>query len=686
MKEVTGMKEITGAGEGYMKKYRGTSVSCRNIRINGGFWEERRRIAREAMLPAVHDRFEETGRFRALDQGWKEGEPDRPHIFWDSDVTKWIEGAAYFLQESEDEALEAEIDGLIGRMERHQEENGYLNSYFSLLEPAAKFTRRGDHELYCAGHLIEAAIAWAQATGKTNLLSVAVKYADLIDRVFCMEHSAEFDTPGHEEIELALVRLYEYTGEERYKTLAEYFIDTRGKSQKDRDQDEEGQSYMQSHLPVRLQRTAEGHAVRALYLYCGMADLALLNQDRELADACCALYDNIVSRRMQITGGVGSTHRGEAFTCDYDLPEYTSYNETCASIALAMFCRRMWLLKEDGKYADCAERAIYNTVLGGVSLSGDTFFYENPLGADPDRNQFNSQRPKNLQEHLPLLQRVKVFDCSCCPPNLLRMIGSIGDYMYSTADDTVYTQMYMSADADILLGEKKICLSQRTEYPYEGRVTLRTDTAGDYDIAIRIPGWCHGFSVWLNGALLSAQSGDSPENAGYIDRVEPLYGLRHNDDFTSCAGEEQEAAGGVYRNGFLHIRRSWISGDTLEVELDMTPELTEANAAVRNLCGRVAVMRGPVVYCAEGMDQPGIMLKDVRLERDAEFTVCREEINGIRMPVLYMRAAVREAFPQLYRPCRRDSSTHTQVRLKLIPYFAWANRGITEMNVWFLVQ
>lgn len=396
-------------------------ITFDKVNITGGFWKEKQDLFREKTIGAVYDRFEETGRFEALKCSWKEGMPFKPHIFWESDVTKWIEGAAYFLQKERDSSLEEKIDELVERMANYQDENGYLNVYFTVVEPEARFTRRTDHELYCAGHLIEGSIAYANATGKTKLLDIAEKYVDLIDRVFREEHSAAFDTPGHEEIELALFKLYEYTGKEKYRKLAEYFIDKRGCSSRDATYDFADQEHMQSHQPVRMQKTAEGHSVRALYLYSAMAYQARITGEEQLKESCKTLFENITKKRMYITGGIGSTHRGESFTFDYDLPEYTAYSETCASIALALFCRRMWLLDVDGKYADCAERSIYNTALAGISLSGDKFFYENPLAADPERNAFNESRAEGLREHLPILQRVKVFDCSCCPPNILRL-------------------------------------------------------------------------------------------------------------------------------------------------------------------------------------------------------------------------------------------------------------------------
>lgn len=609
--------------------------------VTGGFWKRYQDLFRRVTIDAVYDRFEETGRFEALKFNWKEGMPNKPHIFWESDVTKWIEGAAYFLQKQRDPELEARIDELVERMERTQGEDGYLNAYFTVVEPDARFTRRTDHELYCAGHLIEGAIAYARATGKENMLRVAIRYADLIDRVFRAEHSAAFDTPGHEEIELALVKLYHYTGQERYLKLAQYFVDTRGTSGRDGTYDFTDQEHMQSHLPVRSQKTAEGHSVRALYLYSGMADLAMERGDEELFSVCRALFDNIVNRRMYITGGVGSTCRGESFTLDYDLPEYTAYNETCASIALALFCRRMWLMDPDGRYGDVAEQAIYNTVLSGVSLSGDEFFYENPMSTDPRRNAFNDSRPNGLKEHLPILKRVKVFDCSCCPPNLLRAVGSIADYLYSTEGNTIYAHCYMEADTELSLGEKKIRLVQKTGYPFEGKIVITAEAEGDFTLALRIPGWCQGARITVNGEALSLRT----------------------------------------QKGFAFIERSWKNGDQVILDLPMEAKWISANPQVIDACGRVAVTRGPLVYCAEGMDNGDRPLKDVRIVRNSPVEISMEEIAGFAFPVIRMEASCRKPFEGLYSqdPLEEESFT-----LKLIPYFAWTNRDVTEMTTWFL--
>lgn len=342
--------------------------------ITGGFWKERYDTVLNTTSQAVLNRYEETGRIKALDMTWKPGDPQKPHIFWESDVTKWMEGIAYFVTKNNLPEWEDKLDELAETMARTQDENGYLNAYFTVVEPDKRFKRRVDHELYCAGHLIEAAVAYAEATGKTLLLNVAIRYADLIDETFRVKQNAAFDTCGHQEIELALFKLYSYTGEERYKSLAEFFIDMRGHSQKDTTYVGYDDEHLQSHLPIREQKTAEGHSVRALYMFIAVADMALLNGDKELLDLCRIFFHNIIDKRLYVTGGVGSTYLGESFTIDYDLPSDTAYTETCASIALALYCRRLWLLDVNGLFADIAEQAIYNTVMGGLSLSGDSFF------------------------------------------------------------------------------------------------------------------------------------------------------------------------------------------------------------------------------------------------------------------------------------------------------------------------
>jgi DUF1680 family protein len=625
-----------------MKQYGGCPVGFEKVSINGGFWAEKQKLMEDITIDALYKRFEETGRFEALKGEWREGKPNKPHIFWESDIAKWIEGVAYKLQKSRDKELEKKIDYLVDLMEAYQSEDGYLNIYFTVVEPEARFTRCTDHELYCAGHLIEAAIAYDKATGKDKFLKIMKRYADLIDKVFRIEHSAAFDTPGHEEIELALYKLYMHTGENRYLQLAMYFIDTRGTSKRDKTYDFASLEYMQSHLPVREQFTAEGHCVRALYLYSGMADLALHNKDESLYNACDKLFDNITQKRMYITGGLGSTYRGEAFTYDYDLPELTAYAETCASIALALFARRMWLISPNGKYADAAELAIYNTALSGVSLTGDSFFYENPLYADPKKKAFNDSRPRGLMQHLPIMERAKVFDCSCCPPNILRFIESIGDFAYSSSGDTVFAHCYMDSKAEIPLEHQIVNIEQHTQYPYDGKIVFSVKDGRGFSFALHIPEWARSFDIKVNDSECQ---------------------------FT-------------LKDGYAYIDRLLGTGDMIELNLDMQIETVEANPEVRDICGRAALKRGPIVFCAEGADNR-FNLRDVRIRRDTKWQIYEKEIANTRLIGISGPAEVRRRIDGLYsaEPIERQ-----EVTLNLIPYHAWANRGVNEMNVWFLLK
>jgi len=513
-------------------------IGCRDIDITGGFWHQMQQRNREVTVPAVRARFLETGRFDALDFStpWAEGK--KPHIFWDSDIAKWLEAAAYILQKESDPQLEQAVEEALSLIEKNQGEDGYFNSYFITVEPEKRWQNRDAHELYCAGHLIEAAVAYYEATGRDRFLNCMLRYAAYIEKVFVSEDSAAFQTPGHEEIELALVKLHRCTGDERWLRLAQFFIDQRGANDKDKPIYNAKPSYCQSHLPVREQATAEGHAVRATYLYCAMADLALECGDEGLAQACRALFGNITERRMYITGGLGSSHHGEAFTFDCDLPNETAYSETCASIGLALFARRMIALEPDGRYADTAERAIYNCVLAGVSEDGRAFFYENPLEIHPDI--------RKRGERFPTTKRKEVFDCSCCPPNVARFIASFAEFLFTREGDTVFVHHYASANTD--------CVEMTTEYPRDGKIDLKV--RGMKRLALRIPGWCEAFECSAPGKL----------DRGYYYIDVP-------------AGEL-----------------------ALTLTLDMPVRLVYADARVYENIGRAAVTRGPVVYCMEGID------------------------------------------------------------------------------------
>jgi len=537
-------------------------IGYRDIAVTGGFWGELQRRNRERTMPAVEARFRETGRFDAFRFGtaWPEGW--QPHIYWDSDVAKWMEAAAYILQKAPDPRLEQSVEELIDLIGKNQGADGYFNIHFTVVAPEMRWQNRDWHELYCAGHLIEAAVAYYEATGRDRFLHCMLKYAAYIEKVFMIEGSAAFATPGHEEIELALVRLYRCTGDARWLRLSQWFVEQRGNNGKDKPIGGVP-CYAQNHLPAREQTEAMGHAVRATYLYCAMADLALETGDEGLLNACRALFRNITEKRMYITGGVGSTHRGEAFTVDYDLPNETAYAETCAAIGLALFARRMSALEPDSRYADAAERAIYDGFLSGISEDGTAFFYENPLEIHPALRHRDTCRPDN--ERYPITQRQKVFRCSCCPPNVVRFVASLADFLFTRDGDTLYVHHYACA--------RTAQIDMATEYPREGEIALRLRGMAGGRVALRIPGWCENYHCSAAETL----------GRGYCYVDIP------SDDFS------------------------------LELRLEMPARLVYANPRAYENIGRAAVTRGPVVYCLEAVDN-GENLRALSIAAGACFT------------------------------------------------------------------
>ena len=613
-----------------MKTYR--SVPYSSVEITGGFWQKRQKLNREVTTKAVMDRFMDTGRFAAFACDWREGQKNKPHIFWDSDIAKWMEGVAYLIKKSPEPELEKVVEETIDQIELNQDKNGYVNSYFTRIEPSKRWTERWSHELYCAGHLIEAAIAWKEATGRDRFLKMMCRYADYIYRVFVEEDSASFTTPGHEEIELALIKLYHATNNEKYLELSRYFVNQRGANEKDNENHTKtvwDRYACQNHLPVRKQTTAEGHSVRAGYLYSAMADLAREDGDEELKAACEKLFDSVALRRMYITAGGGSTHHNEAFTEDYDLPNETAYAETCASIALAYFARRMMTLNADRKYADVIERILYNGFLSGTSLDGKSFFYCNPLEIDVSRRYCHPSTRDG--DWLPAIQRVEVFGCSCCPPNITRFTASVGEYMLTEDDETVYLHQFMNAKANAGGAEIEV----QTRYPEDGEIRVRAKGFAGRKLAVRIPGWCDDFSLTAAYEMINGYAVMSPKD-----------------------------------------------GEEIALRLDMTAKLVEANPYVADDAGKVAVMRGPVVYCMEGADN-GKRIQDCLLDANAEFTETFSELYG--MPVLTAGGFERPE-PDgtwLYRRFRNELSPKT---LMFIPYYAFANRGESDMRVWIPVK
>ena len=596
------------------------SVDFSKIKLTDGFWKERQDLIRSTTVNAVYDRFYETGRFEAFK--CDKSSEIKPHIFWDSDVAKWIEGVAYLLVEKSEPRLEKIVDDLIDLIEKNQDECGYFNIFFTVVEPQNRFTNRDCHELYCAGHLMESAVAYYQATGKRKFLDLMCKYADYIEKRFKIDKDAKFVTPGHQEIELALVKMYEATGEKRYLELSKFFVDERGK-RKEFTYDWCKESYHQSHIPVREQREAVGHAVRATYLYCAMADLALKYNDDTLKNACETIFDDIVNHKMYITGGIGSSRAGEAFTIPYDLPNLIAYTESCAAIGLVLFSHRMLLLTNDVKYSHVIERALYNGFLSSFSLDGNAFFYCNPLEVLPSLRK----RDEELTEktiNMPITQRQRVFECSCCPPNIVRFIPSIGNYLYTYDKNGVYVHQYMSSVATI----DGATIEQKTNYPYDGKISIRV-TGKDTTIYARIP--------------------------EFVDTYE-----------------------GETENGYAVFNVK--NGDTVELNFQMTPQLIEANPLVTFDCGKVALMRGPMVYCLEEIDN-GKNLRDIRIDKNTLFTEYMD--TSLNALCLEANAYRRKQSDKLYS---KISNERISIKAKFIPYYAFANRGESEMTVWLLAE
>jgi len=615
-------------------------VSFTDVAIEDRFWAPRIRVNREKTLAHQYAQCKETGRIDAFRLDWKPGQEPVPHIYWDSDVAKWIEAASYSLATHPDRELDALLDEVVSLIASAQQPDGYLNPHFTVVEPEKRWTNLRDcHELYCAGHLMEAAVAHFQATGKRTLLDALCRYADYIGTVFGTEPGKKRGYCGHEEIELALVKLYHATGERRYLELACYFVDERGRQPYYFDEEARARGedpsryrsgnydYCQAHLPVREQTEVVGHAVRAMYLYSAMADLAGETGDATLLAACERLWDNLTLRRMYLTGGIGPTRANEGFTCDYDLPNETAYAETCAAIGLVFWAHRMLQLDCDSRYADVMERALYNGVISGVSLDGERFFYENPLAS--------------LGHH----HRQPWFGCACCPPNIARLLASLGQYVYSMGEGGVAVHLYIAGSARLRLNGALVTLRQETEYPWTGRVVLRLEMEqpARFTLRLRIPGWCRGTAARVNG-------------------------------------EAVDLSGKVVK-GYACLEREWRNGDRVELELPMPVERVYAHPEARQDIGRVALQRGPLVYCLEDVDNP-VPIHRVMLPADAELTARFEEgVLGWEVMLAGQAVAVSDEGWEsaLYRT---QPPVRVPVTIRAVPYCVWDNRAPGRMAVW----
>ncbi|MET3547239.1 DUF1680 family protein [Paenibacillus favisporus] len=586
-------------------------VPFTQVKIQDELWKQRLEVCKQVTLRTCLDKCESTGRISnfAKAAGLMGGEFEGIY-FNDSDVYKVLEGAAYLLMADRDPELEAEIDRIIGLIAAAQEPDGYLTTYYTLEAPDQKWTDMEKHEMYNGGHLIEAAVAYHAATGKRTLLDVACKLADHYDSLFGpgKRHWVE----GHEEIELALIKLYHATGEERYWKLALWLLEERGHRHGHGaiwDREEWGPAYCQDDVPVRDIEKVTGHAVRAMYLYTAMADVVLASGDRTYEDALRKVWAHTVERNMYITGGIGPSRHNEGFTHDYDLPNESAYCETCASIAMVFWNHRMSLLFGEAKYADVVERAMYNGALAGISLSGDRFFYVNPLASQGDHH------------------RTEWFDTSCCPTNLVRFLPSIGGYNYAVNGEGPVMLQFVAGTADLTLKDgSRVLMKTVTSYPWDGHVHVEVEPARESEFAVRLrlPGWCRGAKLSING-----------------ENVAPA-------DWT-------------IDRGFLVLSRRWQPGDTIDYVMEMPVQQVHARPEVEADRCRVAVQRGPLVYCLEQADNPTLAYDEFAVRPGISFGLePRDELGGI--------VAL--------------TGFDGQRAYRFVPYHLWDNREPGFMQVW----
>lgn len=617
-------------------------VPFTSVKVTDNFWGQRLQASREVTIPLAFSKCEETGRYENFVKAAHPSDTYKVEgfSFDDTDVYKTIEGASYSLQTYPDKKLQKYIDSVLVIVAGAQEPDGYLYTARTM-NPKHPHNWAGkerwvavenlSHEFYNLGHMIEGAVAHYQATGKRNFLDIAIKYADCVCREIGNGPQQKKYVPGHQIAEMALVKLYMATGDKKYLDQAKFFLDTRGyTSRKD--------TYSQAHKPVVEQDEAVGHAVRAVYMYSGMADVAAITGDSSYIKAIDKIWDNIVSKKIYITGGIGAHHAGEAFGNNYELPNLSAYCETCAAIGNVYMNYRLFLLHGDAKYFDVLERTLYNGLISGVSLDGGSFFYPNPLSS----NGKYSRKPW--------------FGCACCLSNVSRFIPSLPGYVYAVKNDQVYVNLYLSNKAELKVDKKKILLEQETGYPWNGDIRLKiTQGNQDFTMKLRIPGWVRG-NV-LPGDLYS-----------YADNQKPAYQVSVN-------GQTVESD---VNDGYLSIARKWKKGDVVEVHFDMIPRIVKANPKVEADHGRVAVERGPIVYCAEWPDNR-FNVHSILLNQHPQFKVTDkpELLYGIRQITTDAQAL---SYDKAGKLVTKD------VELTLIPYYAWAHRGEGDMEVWLPID
>ena len=613
-----------------------------------GFWQPIVQAVRKKSSGVLYDRCIAAGTLEQVDVDVPVPEIRIPlnvggvsmQMFWDSDLGKILETFSYLLADKRDPEIEKKADDIISLFQKLQQPDGYMDSWYIRMQPGKRWTNLRDcHELYNAGHLLEGAVAYYQATGKREFLEIMEKLLTLVEATFGVEEGKLRGYPGHEELSLALVKLYRLTKEKRWLNLVEYFINERGKKPNYFDLEAEARGerenlnpsktheYDQSHLPVREQDKVVGHAVRAMYLYCGMADVAMETGDESLREALDKLWDDLVSKRLYVTGGMGPSKDNEGFTDDYDFPNATAYAETCATIGLAFWAHRMLGFGPDIRYADVMERALYNGSISGLSQDGLRFFYENPLESNGTHNRWEWHR------------------CPCCPPNISRLVASIGTYIYSCADDAVAINLYCQSTGSFDVSGGKVTIKQETNYPWDGAVNISIENSGaaEFTLAVRIPGWSDGTTVKLNGEEINIE-----ENAV---------------------------------KGYLLIKKVWSDKDNLELNIPMTVRKLYSHPNIKQNVNRVALARGPLVYCLEEVDNK-VPLNKIHIEPQAEFkSEFREDLFG-GATVITGKARIKKVDDWGIKLYREKPAECSDMDITAIPYYLWDNREPGEMLVW----
>jgi len=635
-----------------------TPVSFDHVVVRDAFWAPRMETNRRVTIPLEFEICRTTNRWRAFDPGWKRGDKTARHRFWDSDVAKLLEAAAYEVARSNDARVRRLLQTAVAQVLKAAQPDGYLNTYYSFAEPELRFKNlRDNHELYCAGHLMEAAVAHYYATGDPEFLRAMERYAALIKKTFGRGRGQKRGYCGHQEIELALVKLYRATGERAWLDLAKYFLDERGRQPHyfDKEARERGEdpkkwyfktyAYLQAHQPVREQKEAVGHAVRCLYMLCAMADVAAETGDRGLLAACKRLWRSICERRMLLTGGVGTNPHNEGFTFDYDLPDEGAYAETCAAIANVFFNHRMLQITGESMYADVMERALYNGVASGVALDGNRFFYSNPLAVHEPRPGSACKEHGEVWDGL-TNHRKAWFGCACCPPNIARLYASLGGYIYSTGARALYVHLYVAGESVVEVAGQRVRVEQATNYPWDGhiRITIHPVHALNCSVCLRMPGWCDDAELRVAGRAVDVRR-----------------------DVRSA-------------NGYVQITRTWQPGDEIEMTLAMPVRRVYGHPDARQLAGRVALQRGPIVYCLETCDNATNVLDQIALPRTAPLkAVHKPDVLGGVTVIEGSGLLLQGEGEELYRA---QAPRNVPVKFTAVPYCVWDNRAPGSMRVW----